>query len=150
MRGGIQTPIGPFWAEVEDGAVVSSGWGFAPEAGDDPVLRAALDELKDYFDGRIEDFTVPLRYRTDGVQGKVMAAMAAIPFGHTRTYGEIAAEIGAPAQSVGQACGANRLPVFVPCHRVLAAEGLGGFSAPGGIETKVALLKHEGAASLLI
>jgi methylated-DNA-[protein]-cysteine S-methyltransferase len=47
-------------------------------------------------------------------------------------------------------CGANRLPILVPCHRVLGARGLGGFSAPGGIETKVRLLRHEGAAGLLI
>jgi methylated-DNA-[protein]-cysteine S-methyltransferase len=51
---------------------------------------------------------------------------------------------------VGQACGGNPVPIIVPCHRVLGATGLGGFSAPGGVETKVALLKHEGAASLLL
>ncbi|MCB2130957.1 MAG: MGMT family protein, partial [Rhodobacteraceae bacterium] len=66
------------------------------------------------------------------------------------TYGDLAKELGAPAQAIGQACGANPVPIIVPCHRILGAGGLGGFSAPGGIETKVALLRHEGAASLLI
>jgi methylated-DNA-[protein]-cysteine S-methyltransferase len=58
--------------------------------------------------------------------------------------------LGAPAQAIGQACGANPLPILIPCHRVLGAATLGGFSAPGGVETKVALLRHEGAAGLLI
>jgi O-6-methylguanine DNA methyltransferase len=76
--------------------------------------------------------------------------MAAIPFGHTRSYGDLAREIGAPAQAIGQACGANPIPILIPCHRVLAANGLGGFSAKGGVESKVFLLRLEGAASLLI
>ncbi len=76
--------------------------------------------------------------------------MCAIPFGETRTYGDLAKALGAPAQAIGQACGGNPVPVIVPCHRILGASGLGGFSAPGGVETKIALLKHEGAASLLI
>ena len=76
--------------------------------------------------------------------------MAAIPLGETRSYGQIAAAVGAPAQAVGQACGANPIPIIIPCHRILGARTLGGFSAPGGVETKVALLRHEGAAGLLI
>ena len=85
-----------------------------------------------------------------GLHERVRRAMAAIPFGETRTYGEISAMVDAPAQVVGQACGANPIPLIIPCHRVLGARGLGGFSAPGGVETKVALLRHEGAAGLLI
>ncbi len=76
--------------------------------------------------------------------------MYAIPFGETRTYGDIAKEVGQPPQPVGQACGGNPIPVIIPCHRVLSASGLGGFSAKGGVETKVALLRHERAAGLLI
>ena len=59
-------------------------------------------------------------------------------------------DLGVPAQAVGQACGGSPIPIIIPCHRVLGANGLGGFSARGGVETKVWLLKHEGAASLLI
>ncbi|MCB1350992.1 MAG: MGMT family protein, partial [Maritimibacter sp.] len=68
----------------------------------------------------------------------------------TRTYGEIAADLGASAQAVGNACGANPIPILIPCHRVLGATGLGGYSGAGGIETKVALLRLEGAGGLLI
>ncbi len=94
-------------------------------------------------------FDLPLGFSA-GLNGRVQRAMAAIPYGLTRTYGELRARPGCAAQAVGQACGANTLPVLVPCHRVLAADGLGGFSAKGGVETKVALLRLEGAASLLI
>ena len=76
--------------------------------------------------------------------------MASIPFGETLTYGDIARRIEAPAQAVGQACGANPIPVIIPCHRVLGAKTLGGFSAKGGVETKGWLLRHEHAAGLLI
>lgn len=76
--------------------------------------------------------------------------MSAIPYGETVTYGDIAKELGLPPQAVGQACGANSIPIVIPCHRVVGADGLGGFSARGGVETKVALLRHEGAYALLI
>ncbi|MEM6587696.1 MAG: MGMT family protein [Pseudomonadota bacterium] len=66
------------------------------------------------------------------------------------TYGDIASRVGLPAQAVGAACGGNPIPVIIPCHRVLGADNLGGFSGGVGIETKVWLLRHEGAAGLLI
>ncbi len=72
--------------------------------------------------------------------------MVAIPKGGYRTYGDVAGELNASARSVGTACGANPIPVIIPCHRILAAGGkLGGFSAEGGVEDKVWLLRHEGA-----
>ena len=63
---------------------------------------------------------------------------------------EIAKELGSMPQPVGNACGNNSIAIIIPCHRVVGHAGLGGFSAPGGVETKVALLRHEGAYSLLI
>lgn len=76
--------------------------------------------------------------------------MQAIPYGETRTYGELASDLNNQPQPVGNACGNNSIPIVIPCHRVVGATGLGGFSAPGGIETKVALLRHEDAYGLLI
>lgn len=145
----LSTPVGLLSLTEEDGAIAALGWG---EAGSDetPLLAEASRQLTAYFDGRLQVFDLPLRSAGDGLQNEVMAAMCAIPFGRTREYGEIAREIGAPAQAVGQACGRNRIPIIIPCHRVVGASGLGGFSAPGGIETKVALLRHEGAYSLLL
>ena len=84
----------------------------------------------------------------EGLNAQVRRAMADIPLGETRTYGEIARAVGAPAQAVGQACGANPLPILIPCHRVTGTDWFGGFSAPGGVETKAALLRHEGALLL--
>lgn len=146
----IETPIGPVWVEEADGAIVVAGWGVVEDPGNTALLREAADELRAYFDGRLEQFTVPIRHGREGATGKVLDALSAIPLGQTREYGDIAREVGMPPQAVGQACGANRIPILIPCHRVLSATGLGGFSAPGGVDTKVWLLRHEGAAGLLI
>ena len=144
----IESPYGRLTVTEEDGRIARLAWG-----GDGrdatPLLAEAASQLAAYFAGSRRAFDLPLSF-APGLTGQVMRAMCAIPFGETRTYGDLAKELGAPAQAIGQACGANPVPIIVPCHRILGAGGLGGFSAPGGIETKVALLRHEGAASLLI
>lgn len=148
LAASVVTPFGPVTL-VEGAAVIAAvEWRDAPGEGSD-LLREASRQMAAYFDGRLRAFDLPFDWGS-GVQEKVRRAMAAIPFGGTRTYGEIAAMVGAPAQAVGQACGANPVPILIPCHRVLGRATLGGFSAPGGVETKVALLRHEGAAGLLI
>jgi methylated-DNA-[protein]-cysteine S-methyltransferase len=106
--------------------------------------------LKAYFAGELKEFDLPLKPSGNDFQQVVCKAMSAIPYGSTRTYGEIAEELGTYGQPVGQACGANPIPVIIPCHRVLSANGLGGFSAEGGVETKIALLKHENAYPFLV
>lgn len=148
MRRKVQTPLGPVTLYEAGGRLTALEWRDAGGEGS-PLLDEAAAQLEAYFAGRRQDFDLPFDWG-DGLQEKVRRAMAAIPFGETLTYGQIAASVGAPAQAVGQACGANPLPIFIPCHRVLGAEGLGGFSAKGGVETKVWLLRHEGAAGLLI
>ena len=70
--------------------------------------------------------------------------MAAIPSGHTRTYGDLAGELDSAAQAVGNACGANPIPILIPCHRIVGARGLGGYSGGDGLTTKTALLRLEG------
>ena len=128
--------------------LVALVWG--PGTAAPSALQAeGLRQLQAYFDRRLTRFDLPLDMG-QGFQSWVRQAMAAIPYGETRTYGALARDLGAPAQAVGQACGANPLPILVPCHRVLGQKGLGGFSAPGGVESKVALLRLEGAAGLLI
>jgi methylated-DNA-[protein]-cysteine S-methyltransferase len=86
------------------------------------------------------DVTIP-----DSFTGEVMAAMQRIPLGETRTYGEIAADLDTAPVAVGQAAGRNPVPIVVACHRVVAADGLGGYSAAGGLSLKERLLRHEGA-----
>lgn len=92
---------------------------------------------------------MPLASEGTAFQQQVFAAMLAIPKGETRTYGSIAQELGVPAQPLGQACESNPIPVIIPCHRVVGADGLGGLSGDGGVEMKIALLKLEQAYSLL-
>jgi methylated-DNA-[protein]-cysteine S-methyltransferase len=135
---------------TEEGGLISRlVWGGAADVNGSELLTEACRQLEDYFAGRRQVFDLPLKFEA-GLIGEVQRAMCAIPFGETRTYGDLARALGAPAQAIGQACGANPVPILIPCHRILAASGLGGYSGSGGIETKVALLRLEGAASLLI
>lgn len=144
----LQSPFGPLTLREDEGKIAALSWGDGG-TDDTPLLSEACRQLAEYFDGTRHAFDLPIAFRP-GLQGDVMRAMCAIPFGETRTYGDLAKSLGVPAQAIGQACGANPVPIIVPCHRILGANGLGGFSAPGGVETKVALLRHEGAASLLL
>ena len=145
----IDTPTGPFTLTEEDGAITRAEW---ERGGNDetPLLLRARDQLTEYFAGTRDAFDLPLEVHGSDFQRAVCAAMSAIPLGETLTYGDIAADLGAPAQAVGQACGGNPIPVLIPCHRVLGAASLGGYSGRGGVETKVWLLRHEKAAGLLI
>ncbi|UWQ57531.1 methylated-DNA--[protein]-cysteine S-methyltransferase [Leisingera caerulea] len=145
----LETPVGALSVTERDGAIVRLAWS-AAATGQSALLDRALDQLRAYFAGELTAFDLPLHVDGSDFQRAVCEAMQAIPFGETRTYGDIAKRLGAPPQPVGNACGGNPIPVIIPCHRVLSATGLGGFSGQGGVETKVALLKHEGAASLLI
>lgn len=110
------------------------------------TLQAAARALDDYFsEGKPLPRTLKSALDGTAFQKKVWAAIEKIPLGKTKSYAEIAAQIGHPGASraVGSACGANPLPLFVPCHRVLAANGkIGGFS--GGLAVKRLLLRHEG------
>lgn len=145
----IKTPLGCISLCEQDGAITALNW---DEVGDDetPLLAEAEKQLTAYFSRDLQEFDLPLRPGGGEFQQSVNMAMRAIPYGQTREYGEIAKDLDAMPQPVGNACGSNTIAIIVPCHRVVGASGLGGFSAPGGIETKIALLKHEGAYSLLI
>lgn len=147
----ISSPFGPLWLEARDGAVVALSWGKKGRQDDVDVLDQAAAELEAYFNGAAVPFDVPLRVDASPFQVSVCEAMRAIPFGETCTYGDIAKALDVTPQAVGQACGANPIPILIPCHRVMGAGGkLTGFSGAGGVETKVALLRHEGAGSFLL
>ena len=148
LRASLDSPLGPITLVETAGRIAALDWR-AGGTDHSPLLDEAIAQLRAYFDRRLTAFDLPLDYG-NGFQEQVRRAMAALPHGETRRYGDLAREIGAPAQAIGQACGANPVPILIPCHRVLAANGLGGFSAKGGVESKVFLLRLEGAASLLI
>ena len=145
----IRTPLGWISLTEEDGAITALSWRRSG-MDDSPLLDEAERQLAAYFENRLQSFDLPLRPTGDALALAVAGAMRTIPFGRTREYGEIARQVGALPREVGAACGGNAIAILVPCHRVVGAAGLGGFSAPGGVETKIALLRHEGAYSLLL
>ncbi len=113
-----------------------------------PVNRQAARELFEYFDGKRKTFGVKLDLRKTGFAKDVLGKVKKIGYGKTRTYGEIAASLGRPraARAVGAANGANPIPIIIPCHRVVASNGLGGYG--GGLPMKRKLLNHENVQSL--
>ena len=145
-RAVILTPFGPVTLVEDRGLLVRLVWRDDPGEGS-ALLDDATRQVQAYFDRRLQRFDLPFDWG-DGLHAAVRRAMAAIPMGETRTYGQIAKRVGAAPQAVGQACGANPLPILIPCHRVTGTDWFGGFSAPGGVETKAALLRHEGALLL--
>lgn len=147
----FRSPVGPLILHQEGQAIVRLTWGEAARQDGSPLLFEARDQLAAYFDGKLTEFDLPLRVSGSDFQCAVCDAMLAIPYGETLTYGEIAEITGNSAQAVGNACGGNPIPIIIPCHRVMGAGGkLTGFSGAGGVETKVQLLRLEGAAGLLI
>jgi methylated-DNA-[protein]-cysteine S-methyltransferase len=146
----FDSPVGRLSITEENGESTRLDWGGTPQGFAD-VLEAAIAQLAGYFAGDVTIFDLPLRVQGSAFQQAVCEEMRKIPFGETVTYGDIAKVLGVPAQPVGGACGGNPIPILIPCHRVMGAGGtLTGFSGAGGVETKVALLRHEGAAGLLI
>jgi methylated-DNA-[protein]-cysteine S-methyltransferase len=114
-----------------------------------PLAACAAVQLERYRQDPDARFDLPLAVEGTPLQRAVWDAMCAIPRGRTRSYGELAQELGADARAIGQACGDNRLPIVIPCHRVVAANGIGGFghSRRGYLlEAKRWLLMHEAPA----
>jgi methylated-DNA-[protein]-cysteine S-methyltransferase len=114
-----------------------------------PLAARAAKQLEHYRENPDASFDLPLLIEGSALERGVWDAMCAIPRGRTRSYGELARELGADPRAIGQACGDNRLPIIIPCHRVVAADGIGGFAhSTGGylLEAKRWLLMHEAPA----
>lgn len=142
----FNSPIGPLAIFEDDGAIVALDWGWPPESEETPLLVRARDQLEAYFAGTLKRFDLTLAPMGTPFQRKVWAALAAIPHGEIRTYGDLAAELGTAPRAIGGACGRNPIPIIIPCHRVLASDRrLGGYSGMDGIETKQFLLDLENA-----
>jgi methylated-DNA-[protein]-cysteine S-methyltransferase len=130
----------------EDGALVALDWGWGRDQAETALLLRARGQLEEYFDGERSAFDLPLAPRGTAYQRRVWDALMGIPYGETRTYGDIAAIAGGVSRSVGGANGRNPIAIIIPCHRVVAATGLGGYSGGEGLETKRRLLKLESRA----
>lgn len=143
------SPVGDLTVSEDDGAIVALDFGRGMTQTRTALLDEAVTQLAAYFDGSLTTFALPLNPHGTAFQKKVWALMQAIPYGGTRAYADLARDLKSAARAVGGACGANPIPVIIPCHRVLAAGGkMGGFSGGEGIPTKVALLRLEGAIAL--
>jgi methylated-DNA-[protein]-cysteine S-methyltransferase len=155
----VDSPIGDlFVAATERGLCRISFW---PEGMEESlahtfgprVLRTPLDdvrrELDEYFDGERREFDLPLDLRVAPFHAEVLAELAQVPYGRTETYGALAAKVGRPkaARAVGTVMHRNPIPIVLPCHRILGANGsLTGYA--GGLDVKLRLLQHEGAMLL--
>lgn len=153
----IWSPVGELTLVADDRGLAAILWendrpdrvrlGTLEEKADHPVLVETERQLGEYFAGERRAFDVPLSFAGTDFQKRVWAALLAIPFGETRSYGEIADQLGAPGASraVGAANGRNPISIIAPCHRVVGSNGkLTGFA--GGLEAKAFLLDLERAA----
>ncbi len=144
----LHSPFGDLTVSEENGAIVAVDWGWGRDQTETPLLLRARAELFDYFDGARRDFDLPLAPAGSPFRTRVWAALRVIPYGETRTYGDLAAALGSAARAIGQANGANPIPILIPCHRVVAGNGLGGYSGGEGAATKRALLALEAGGML--
>jgi len=115
-----------------------------------PSGRRIVEQLAQYFDNPRHHFTLPLEPHGTDFQRRVWLALSEIPSGETRTYSELAAELGSGARAVGNACRNNPVSIIIPCHRVISVSGIGGYSgktAGREINRKQWLLRHEGIAA---
>ena len=146
----LHTPLGEVTISEDGGAIVALDWGRGRDQEATPLLREARNQLQEYFDAKRLGFDLPLAPHGSDFQKRVWTALCAIPPGETRSYADIARAIGSAPRAVGGANGANPIPLFIPCHRVIAADGsLGGYSGGDGPATKRYLLDHESRALLL-
>jgi methylated-DNA-[protein]-cysteine S-methyltransferase len=146
----LHTPVGDITVFEEDGAIVSLDWGWVPDQIASSVLNLAHEQLQAYFDGELTEFTLPLAPAGTAYRRAVWQALCAIPYGETRSYRDIAVKAGGSARSVGQANGHNPIPLIIPCHRVVAATHIGGYSGGDGLITKRWLLTLENPARNLL
>jgi methylated-DNA-[protein]-cysteine S-methyltransferase len=157
-RGTVSTPVGSLTVTADASGVRRVSWQHATPSRpteDSPAagwVRVALDQLAEYFDGGRSTFSLPVDLSGLGASSRAVLQTLrdTVGAGETVSYGTLATRSGSgvPARAIGSIMGSNPVPIVVPCHRVVAADGIGGYSGgdPGrGRQTKLWLLEHEGA-----
>ena len=143
----LKSPVGDITLFCEDGNIVALDWGRgldAPRTSDDPVLNQSAEALKAYFKTGTEAFKdLPLAPQGSPFQKRVWRQMRTIDAGQVKTYGQVAKTLKSSPRAVGNACGANPIPILIPCHRIVGGSSLGGYSGDGGLDTKRTLLRLE-------
>jgi methylated-DNA-[protein]-cysteine S-methyltransferase len=155
----VPTELGDVLAAVTPDGVVATAFTDSPhiraaisarlgldDADDDEPAAGVLAQLREYFAGRRRVFEVTVDWRLmSRAQRKVLGTLyETVPYGKVVTYGELSHRTGIPARGIGSIMGSNPIPIVVPCHRVVAGDGLGGFSGGSGVESKRRLLTLEG------
>ena len=141
----IKSPLGPLTLFAEAGAIVALEFGDVPHGKSSPLLKEAASQLAAYFKGSSKRFDLPIKATGTAFQKSVWDLIVEIPYGSTRSYGELSHDLQSAPRAVGSACGKNPIPIIVPCHRILAAnQKIGGFSSGDGANTKMSLLHLEG------
>lgn len=140
----VHSPIGDLTISEEEGEIVSLDWGWSPFQEENEILLKTKFLLDQYFDDENPTFDLPLNPHGTEFQKNVWKIMCEIPYGKILTYGDISDRLNSHTRAVGMACGANPIPIIIPCHRVIGKNGkLTGFSGGEGIETKRYLLELE-------
>lgn len=141
----MSSPIGTLLITSENGFLTGVRVGGFSNEKPDEITAETARQLNEYFEQRRQSFQLPVRFKKGGFYLKVWEATASIPYGKTATYGEVAALAGSPfaCRSVGSCLNRNELLIVVPCHRVVAKSGMGGFAL--GLNTKKFLLDLEKA-----
>ena len=141
----IKSPLGPLTLFAEAGAVVALEFGDVPHGKSSPLLKEAASQLAAYFKGSSKHFDLPIKATGTAFQKAVWDLIVEIPYGSTRSYGDLSRDLESAPRAVGGACGKNPIPIIVPCHRIRAANyKVGGFSGGDGTDTKISLLRIEG------
>ncbi len=147
----LKTPFGMLGIVCNDEALTGIDFlapGSKPLAPRTALARMACEQLNAYFDNPGFRFTLPLAFTGTSHQTRVWQAMRTIPCGKVRSYGDVAAQLHSSPLAVGQACGANPIPIVIPCHRIVGKSGIGGFANQRDgylLDIKRWLLAHEGA-----
>jgi len=151
----ITTPFGAVAITADNGqlaiellAVPPSGSIQIVKQSGNPMVVNVCQQIVAYLQQPITNFNLPLTQHGTAFQQRVWHAIGIIPLGQTRTYSELAQQVGSGPRAVANACGANSLPLVVPCHRVVAKHGIGGFmqGKANGLTIKQWLLQHEGVS----
>ena len=145
----IASPLGPLTLFADAGALVAIEWGRGPAGPASPLLHEAQGQIAAYFAGRLRVFDLALKPQGTPFQNRVWNAMGQIPYGKTLSYGTLARSLDTGSRAVASACARNRLPILIPCHRVVGQGPrgrirLGGYSGGEGPATKRFLLGLEG------
>lgn len=145
----LETQFGRLTISEDGDEIVRLEWGGRSKGDPSSTVLEAGRQLLQYFAGRRRRFDLPLAPQGTATEFRVWQLMAEIPYGETRSYGALGRDLGLSPRAVGRCCGSNRLPIFIPCHRVVGSHGvLGGYSGGEGPETKRRLLQLEHALLL--